>query len=112
WGGAGAAGRKALPPRGECAPPQPRRKSGIAEQDSRMGREIVVELAEAARNSARALARLGDLCFGRGGLDARAKISELAAGGGSAADVLGCGREVAAAQRDHAQHAVCCRDVP
>ena len=64
--------------------------------------EVGAELAEVAEGGSRAVARLGDLRLGQGGFGARVEVRELRAGGGTAGEVLGRGREVAAAQLDHA----------
>ena len=111
-GGAGGAGGQLAVARGQGGASQPGRQGGVAEQEPGPGLQVGAQLAEVAEGGGRAVARLGDLRLGHGGFGARVEVRELRAGGGTGGEVLGRGRDVAAAQLDHGQHAVRGRGVP
>src|SRR5206468_2090915 len=111
-GGAGGAGGQLAVARGQRGASQPGRQGGIAEQEPGPGLQIGAQLAEVAKNGGWPVARLGDLRLGQGGFGTRVDVSELRAGRGTAGNVLGRRRDVAAAQFDRAQHAVRGRGVP
>jgi hypothetical protein len=69
-------------------------------------REIGADLADMTDGGGWAVACFGDLGLGHGGFRARVGVSEMRTPGATAGDVMCCGREVAAAQRDHAENAV------
>ena len=70
-----------------------------------MRREIGADLADMTDGGGWAVACFGDLGLGHGGFRARVGVSEMRTPGATAGDVMCCGREVAAAQRDHAENA-------
>jgi hypothetical protein len=77
-----------------------------------VGREIGADLADVADGGGRAGACFGDLGLGQGGFRARIGVSEMWTRSGTAGEVMCCGRDVAAAQRDHAENAVRGRGIP
>ena len=102
---AGDHGGQLIVTRGQRGARQPGGGGGFSQQEPRR-REVGADLADVADGGRRAVPRFADLSLGQGGLGARVQAGEMRHRLGPAGDVLGCGRDVTAAQRDHAENAV------
>ena len=112
WAARAARAASSLSPAASAVRTSQAARAGSPSRSPGRALQVGAKLAEVAEGGGRAVACLGDLGLGQGGFGARVEVGELPASGRAAGEVLGRGREVAAAQLDHGQHAVRGRGVP